>query len=147
MLLMCGRASTTWYVIRQHSQIGSTCIELQISSYECIVMLSLSLLASLYTHYVVVCFAIQAGEEARRGSFSLTLTVGTPTSFTGSFTENSGATYAVTETKLRSAVPDDIDCFRTDLSLVTGAESFSFTGANTFIHSFSLSLSSLDSSN
>lgn len=70
-----------------------------------------------------------AGEEARRGTFSLALTVGTPSSsFTGTFTENSGATYSVAETKVDSSVPENIDCFRTDLDLVTNADTFSFTG-------------------
>lgn len=81
---------------------------------------------------------VQAGEEARRGTFSLTLTVGNPSSYTGTFTENSGATYTVTETMASTTIPTDIECFRTDLDLVTNDDTFSFTGFYSYSKFFSI---------
>ena len=66
-----------------------------------------------------------AGIEGRRGTFSFSLSTDT---FTGTFTENSGAVETVTGTRTSSTEPTDLECFRAEPELLDGSESFSFGG-------------------
>lgn len=72
------------------------------------------------------------GFEVKHGTFSVVLgtdgTTGKAT-LSGSFTELPNILYSITSTRQSSVVPDDFDCFRSDISLLSSTGNYDFTGA------------------
>lgn len=82
-----------------------------------------------------------AGYEIKRGTFSLQLTLGAPTTFSGTFYEMPGINYDISSTQLSSVEPTNEACFKTDDSLlsVNNPPFFNLNGSwsgTTFQYSF-----------
>jgi hypothetical protein len=71
-----------------------------------------------------------AGFEARTGTFSLSLTTGTPSTFTGVFNLAPGNTmsYDVSSAQTSAGTPSDVECMKTDNSLLGQTSGYSAFG-------------------
>lgn len=72
-----------------------------------------------------------AGREGKHGSFNFSLTDpggGNPLEYSGYFNEMPGYMYSFSGEKSSSSTPSDLECFRSDLSLLTSSSRFDFTG-------------------
>jgi hypothetical protein len=72
-----------------------------------------------------------AGFEARTGTFSLSLTAGTPSTFTGAFTVAPGdmMSYDASSTQSSTGTPSDVECLKTDDYLLGQTSGYSAYGA------------------
>lgn len=82
------------------------------------------------------------GIEAQRGTFSLTITPGTPNTYAASWSQLPG-TYTYTSTGSQSDTnepTDPLECFKTDDDYVSLAKAHSFTGAFGFLDNKKIAL-------